>query len=90
MKINWKVRAKNKTFWLAIIPAVLLVVQIVASWFGYDIAADLISAQAEKFVNAVFIVLVLLGVVADPTTTGPSDSKQALRYQEPKDDSKYL
>ena len=31
MKINWTVRLKNKTFWLALIPAVLLLVQAVAA-----------------------------------------------------------
>ena len=36
MKINLLVRLKNKTFWLAIIPALLLVVQTVASLFGYQ------------------------------------------------------
>lgn len=84
MKINWKVRLKNKMFWLAMVPAFLLVAQIVAGWFGYELAADLIGAEAAKFINSVFAVLVLLGVVVDPTTDGVEDSAQALRYQEPK------
>ncbi|GEN83645.1 holin [Sporosarcina luteola] len=84
MKINWKVRVKNKMFWLAMVPAVLLVTQIVAGWFGYELAADLIGEEATNFIIAVFALLVILGVVVDPTVSGLSDSKQAMRYHEPK------
>ena len=35
MKINWKIRVQNKAFWLAIIPAGLLLVQVTAAVFGY-------------------------------------------------------
>ena len=37
MKINWKVRFLNKYFWLALIPAVLLLVQAVAKVFGFEL-----------------------------------------------------
>lgn len=84
MKIIWKVRAKNKFFWLAMVPAFLLVAQIVAGWFGYELAADIIGDEAAGFINAVFALFVILGVVVDPTTDGVDDSEQALRYQEPK------
>ena len=33
--INWIVRIKNKNFWLAAIPALLLLVQTVAALFGF-------------------------------------------------------
>lgn len=85
MKINWKVRAKNKMFWLALVPAVLLIAQIVTGWFGIDVAAELIGVEAEKMINAVFGLLVLLGIINDNTVTGLSDSKQALGYKKPKD-----
>ncbi|MBD7984395.1 phage holin [Sporosarcina sp. Sa2YVA2] len=84
MKINWKVRIKNKMFWLAMVPAFLLVAQIVSGWFGYELAADLIGEEAANFINAVFGLLVIIGVVVDPTTDGVDDSDQAMRYQEPK------
>lgn len=86
MKINWKVRVLNKTFWLTIIPAILLVAQIVAEWFGINFAADLVGEEAAKFINAVFAVLVILGVVNDPTTKGASDSQQARTYKKPRED----
>ena len=37
MSINWKVRLRNKTFWLSLIPAALLLVQVVAAVFGYTL-----------------------------------------------------
>ena len=86
MKINWKVRMKNKMFWLAMVPAFLLVAQIVSGWFGYTLAADLIGDEATNFINAVFALLVILGVVVDPTTDGVEDSNQAMRYDYPKRD----
>ncbi|SET69392.1 holin, phage phi LC3 family [Oceanobacillus limi] len=85
-KVNWKVRVKNKSFWLAIIPAVLVVVQLVAGWFDIPIAADLIGAELAKLVNGVFTVLILLGIVTDHTTDGVGDSKQALGYVKPRKD----
>lgn len=86
MKINWKVRLTNKTFWLTIVPALLLLAQIVSGWFGYQLAADLIGAEATKFINAVFVVLALTGIVNDPTTARLSDSKQAREYKKPRSD----
>ena len=84
MKINWLVRVKNKAFWVAIIPAVLLVIQAVASVFGCTLDFGDLGNKLLAVVNAVFSVLVILGVVTDPTTEGVTDSKQALTYTEPK------
>ena len=84
MKINWKVRIKNETFWLALIPAVLLLVQVVAAVFGYTLDLGDLGNKLLDVVNAVFALLVILGVVNDPTTKGVSDSKQALTYTMPK------
>lgn len=82
--INWLVRVKNKAFWVAIIPAVLLVIQAVAAVFGYTLDFGDLGNKLLEVVNAVFAVLVILGIVSDPTTEGISDSKQALTYTEPK------
>ena len=84
MKINWLVRIKNKAFWLAIIPALLLLVQTVAATFGLTLDLGEIGDKLLAVVNAVFAVLAILGVVVDPTTDGVSDSSQALTYEEPK------
>lgn len=84
MNINWKVRIKNKSFWLALIPAVLLLIQTIAVPFGYDWDFAGLGTQLTAIVNAAFAVLSILGVVTDPTTVGVSDSAQALTYEEPK------
>lgn len=84
--INWKVRIKNKNFWLSVIPAVLLLIQVVAAPFGYDWDFGVLGQQLTAIVNAAFAVMAILGVVTDPTTAGISDSTQALGYSEPKKD----
>lgn len=84
MKINWKVRVKNKNFWLALIPAVLLLIQVIAAPFGYNWDFGVLGQQLTAIVNAAFAVLAILGVVSDPTTAGVSDSTQAMTYTAPK------
>lgn len=82
--INWKVRVKNKLFWLSIVPALLLLVQAIAVPFGYNFDFNVLNQQLVDIINAAFVVLSILGIVVDPTTTGVSDSTQALGYEQPK------
>lgn len=84
--INWKVRFKNKTFWVAIIPAVIVLIMTVAAVFGVTIDLSELQGKLIAVVEAVFVVLGILGIVVDPTTKGVSDSAQALTYEEPKGD----
>jgi len=86
MQINWKVRIKNKAFWLALIPAVLLLVQVVAAVFGFTLEGDALGGRLLDVVNALFAVLAILGVVNDPTTAGLSDSARAMSYERPRSD----
>lgn len=81
--INWKVRIKNKAFWLALIPAVLLVVQVFAALFGFELATDALEMKLMACANAVFALLTVLGIVTDPTTAGVGDSNRALGYDAP-------
>lgn len=81
--INWKVRLRNKAFWLAFIPAALLLVQTVAALFGFALNLGDIGDRLLAVVNAVFALLSILGVVVDPTTQGVGDSQRALGYVEP-------
>ncbi len=85
-KINWTVRLKSKTFWLTVIPALLLLVQVVAAVFGFEMELGELGDKLLAVVNALFAVLSILGIVTDPTTAGVSDSAQALTYTEPKED----
>lgn len=84
MKINWIVRIKNKMFWMSFIPAILLLIQVVAAVFGFTLDLGALGSKLLDVVNAVFSLLVILGVVADPTTKGVSDSTQAMTYDTPK------
>lgn len=85
MSINWKARIKNKTFWMAIIPADLLLVQQVCAVFGVQLDFGELQAQLVAIVGTVFAILAILGIVADPTTAGVGDSEQAMGYTEPKE-----
>jgi phi LC3 family holin len=82
-KINWLVRVKNKAFWISFIPALLLVIQVVANVFGFTIELGDLGNKLLSVVNAVFALLTILGIVVDPTTNGVIDSSQALSYTEP-------
>lgn len=83
--INWTVRFRNKAFWVALIPAVLLLIQVVAAVFGYALDLGGLGNRLLDVVNALFAVLAILGVVTDPTTKGVGDSAQALTYDRPKE-----
>lgn len=81
--INWTVRLKNKTFWLSFIPAIILLIQVVAAVFGFTLDLGELGEKLLAVVNAVFAVLAILGIVTDPTTAGIGDSKRALTYSKP-------
>lgn len=82
MKINWKVRFKNKT-WL--VTFLLTIVAFVYQILGMlDIVPPVTQDMATQIIGIVVNVLVAVGVVIDPTTASISDSKQALKYEEPK------
>lgn len=75
MKINWKLRFKNKATLAAIAATVILLAQ----QLGFELPDNV-----SEVVNTALTLLVLLGVVSDPTTAGLSDSEQALDYTDPK------
>ena len=84
MKINWKVRFKHKPFLISLFALVMLLVQQVASFFGVD--TTIYNEQVTDLFNTVLAILLLLGIVSDPTTNGMSDSQQAMRYHKPRDE----
>jgi len=83
MRINWKVRIANRQFWASAVPALALVIEALASLFGFEIDLTTFTGQLLTVINAVFAFLVILGIVMDPTTEGVSDSNRAMSYQEP-------
>lgn len=84
MKINWTVRIKNKVFWIAFIPALLMLIKSIANVFGYSLDFVDIESNLLDVIESVFLVLGVMGVVSDPTTAGIGDSEQALTYDTPK------
>ena len=77
-------RIKNKQFWLALIPMLLLLIQTVAAVFGYTLDFGELGNKLIAVVEVVFSLLALLGIVNAPTTATLSDSKLAMTYDEPK------
>jgi len=83
MKINWRIRLQHKPFLLALFSLILLLAQQVAAIFGYDLTSAM-SEQLTFILNTVLSILVLMGVVIDPTTRGMKDSERALMYRRPR------
>lgn len=86
MKINWKVRVKNRAFWIAIIPAIALLGKQVLELFGVNVDFTNVSKELLGIIETVFVILAIIGVITDPTTAGISDSERALGYNEPNND----
>ena len=86
LQINFKVRIRNKCFWLALIPVILILVQTVYALLGASIVIENVESQLPDLVNAV---LAILGIVADPTTEGVHDSDRAMTYEVPWSDAEY-
>ena len=81
--INWKVRIKNKIFWLSIVPAIFVLIQVVLSIFGISVDFAELQGKVLALVDAVFVILSILGIVTDQTTAGIGDSERALGYESP-------
>lgn len=82
-KINWKVRILNKTFWLTLVPALALLLQTFLAVFNVRLELGETIDKLLVFINALFVVLVIVGIVNDPTTSGVSDSTRAMTYDRP-------
>ncbi len=85
MKVNWKVRFKNK-IWLG--SFVSLIVGFVYSMLSlFDIFPEVTESLVLQLMNQVLTFLGLIGVIVDPTTAGIGDSQRAMGYSEPWDDN---
>lgn len=81
--INWKVRILNKTFWVTLVPALALLIQAFLEVFNVKLELGDTINKLLIFINALFAVLVIVGIVNDPTTSGVSDSTRAMTYERP-------
>ena len=80
--INWKVRFKNKTWLLAFIGTIIAFIYQILGML--DIVAPISEENVTQILGIMLNLLVAIGVIQDPTTSGLSDSTQALGYEEPK------
>lgn len=88
MKINWKVRFKNKT-WLGAFLA--LIIGFVFNMLKlFDVVPVITENTVMSIVSQILEFLGLIGVLIDPTTAGFNDSNRAMGYDEPWDDEKNL
>ena len=86
MKLNWKVRFKNKV-WLGSFFS--LVVGFVYSLLAlFDVFPAVTQNLVVQLLNQVLTFLGLIGVIVDPTTAGVGDSERAMGYEEPWDDNR--
>ena len=84
MKLNWKVRFKNKV-WLG--SFLSLIVGFAYSMLAlFDVFPEETESRVLQLVNQVLTFLGLIGVIVDPTTAGIGDSDRAMSYAEPWDD----
>ena len=85
MKLNWKVRFKNKV-WLG--SFLSLIVGFIYSMLSlFDIFPEVTQSLVLQLINQVLTFLGLIGVIVDPTTAGLEDSDRAMSYAEPWDDN---
>lgn len=83
MRINWRVRFMHKPFLVALFSLILLLAQQVGAIFGYELTS-MMSEQLSSILNTVLSILVLMGVIVDPTTSGVNDSERASMYKRPR------
>ena len=81
--INWKVRLQNKSWLLTMLAAIVAFMYHVLGLLG--VVPAISQDQITQLIGLVVNILVALGIVVDPTTSGVTDSRQALRYDRPRE-----
>ena len=79
--IDWKSRVSNKSFWIALIPALLILAQFVLKVLGVEVDVSAMEGDAIDLVNAVFSVLAIFGIVVDTSTEGISDESSRAKRE---------
>ena len=85
MKINWKVRFKNK-IWLG--SFLSLIVSFAYSMLDlFEVFPAVTRNNVLEIMNQILTFLGLIGVLVDPTTAGLGDSERAMGYEVPYQDT---
>lgn len=85
MKINWILRFKNKPVLTALVAAVVAFIYQLLGLLG--VTPGVSESQVIELFGLFVNILVMMGIVVDPSTKGFGDSKGVLEYSEPRDDS---
>lgn len=72
--MNWKNRLRNKTFWIALTSAIVLLTQ--------QLGLDIFPQNIAEIVNTILSIFVILGIVIDPSTPGIKDKREDKREEE--------
>lgn len=65
--MNWKARLRNKTFWVALTSALVLLMQ--------QLGWDVFPSNIMEIINTTLLIFTILGVIIDPTTEGITDGE---------------
>ncbi len=92
MKINWKVRVQNPWFWISLLGVIFSPVLTMMGISEVDLSSwESVLEVLKTFISSPYLIgvalvsmLSFLGISADPTTKGLSDSEQAMAYTSPK------
>ena len=84
MNINWKVRFQNKAFLTGLISLVVVFIYDLLQLLG--IAPVVTQSVVMQVAEGILTILGMVRVIADPTTAGLTDSRQALTYTSPRQD----
>jgi phi LC3 family holin len=85
LKINWKVRFKNKVWLSSFISAIIALIYTVLDMFC--IFPEISENTVVRLAETILFLLSIFGILIDPTTAGFSDSKRAQGYEEPWNDA---
>lgn len=78
--INWKIRIRNKMFWMGLTGTIIPLVYLILDTF--NIVPNITQNTVMDMVVMLISILGVLGVIHDPTTKGLRDSERALGYGE--------
>ncbi len=79
MKINWKVRLRNRVWLTALLAAAASFIFDLLTLL--DVPVPVTESAVTDCIGAVLTLLTGLGVVIDPTTEGVCDSDRAMTYE---------
>ena len=84
MKINIPVRFKNPWFWVGICGTILTAMGVSPEMFtSWGAVWEAVVNMVGNPYMLISVILAVLGVFVDPTTSGISDSKRAMSYKSP-------